>query len=386
MNQIVAVNEKATMLYSLMDESRLLLRLYADIGSANFWQGFVEELSSLAKIHSAALVLSRSDRWEVLGFWTWNLNLDDFGRYMTEELAAQDELMVHVNRAKPGHFYSAGLYLSSPQGGPVYNSWIEPMGFQDVAIARVPSEHSTTGMAFYRTPEQGHFSHQELQQFDRLVPHIARALQLHCELVQQHDIGDLQGWLSLIKVPVLLFDENFQCRDQNAAARALFAAQKDIQLSKGFLEFEDASVTNRVNFEIVRTIKAALGQLDNKMTRLELMVNGEPLNLFFLPVEDAGESEVTSAGALVFIHQQSGQAELDLSGLKSGFGLTEAELALCSKLIRGLSLAEIAEQQGKSRETVRTQPKSIFAKTGINSQAELVASLLTHPLVIASLH
>lgn len=376
-------------IYSLIDESRLLLRLYSEVGTSNFWQGFVQELAGLACFSAGALALSRVDRWELIGVWTWNIDLESMGRYMTEEMAAQDELMAYVNNAEPQHFYSAGLYLTSSQAGSryghVYSNWIEPLGFDDVAIASAPSEHGNAAVALYRTREQGEFNRDELQHLDRLVPHIARALRLHSELVQQQSIGDLQGWLSLIKVPVLLFDENFRCRDQNAAARMLFSARDDMWLKDGILEFRDASATNRVSFEVIRTIKAGLGQLDSSMTRLTLELSGQPLNLFFMPVEDSGDSAVTSAGALVFIHQQSLLAGLDFRPLQSLFALTDAELAVCSRLAQGFSLNEIAKQEGKSRETVRTQIKHVFAKTGARSQAELVITLLTHPLVIGAI-
>lgn len=383
-------------IYSLIDESRLLLRLYSEIGTSNFWQGFVQELAPFAKIDAAVLALSRTDRWEVLGVWTWKIDMEAMGRYMTEEMAGQDELMAHVNVSPPGHFYSAGISLASmiqenSRYGAVYNNWIAPMGFSDVAIAMVPSEHTAAAIGIYRKAPKPDFTQAELDHYDRLLPHMARALRLHSELVQQQNkLDDLQGWLSLIKVPVLLFDGNFQCREKNAAARALLASQDEICVNKGFLEFKDPAATSQVTYQIVRTVKAAIGSAEgppptSRLTNLTVMVKGEPVNLFFMPVDDAGDSNVTSAGALVFIHQQSVMLDLDFSPLQAAFALTDAELLLTTRLAQGLSLAEIAEQEGKSRETVRSQLKSVFAKTGAQSQAELVVSLLTHPSVVGAI-
>lgn len=349
----------------------------------------MQELAGKTNIHAGVLALSRSDRWGVIGVWTWNVDMEAMGRYMTEEMAGKDELMEYVMAAEPGHFYNAALYLGpsaeNSRYGHVYNNWIEPMGFKDVAIAAVPSGHTNTVIGLYRREEQGEFSHGELQQLDRLVPHVARALRLHGELVQQQGkLGDLQGWLSLIKVPVLLFDENFQCREQNAAARAMFDSLDGMWLRDGFIEFNDSAVTSQVHYQILRTVKAALGQLDSPLTSLSLQLNEGTFNLFFMPVEDAGDSAITSAGALVFIHPQSQIIDFDFTPLQAAFGLTEAELAVSTRLAQGLSLSEIAAQQDKSRETVRSQLKSIFAKTGATSQAELVVTLLTHPLVIGA--
>ena len=43
---------------------------------------------------------------------------------------------------------------------------------------------------------------------------------------------------------------------------------------------------------------------------------------------------------------------------------------------RGLSLAEVSEAQNISQHTARAQLKSIFAKTGVSRQAELVRLVL----------
>lgn len=63
---------------------------------------------------------------------------------------------------------------------------------------------------------------------------------------------------------------------------------------------------------------------------------------------------------------------VNLSGLSS-FGLTKAETRLVSYLARGESLNQAAKDIGVSENTVRSQIKSVFEKTGANSQPSLVA-------------
>jgi len=62
-----------------------------------------------------------------------------------------------------------------------------------------------------------------------------------------------------------------------------------------------------------------------------------------------------------------------LTGL---FDLTGAEVHVASGIATGGSVEEIAAARAVSRETVRTQLKSILAKTGTSRQVEL-ALLLT---------
>ena len=58
------------------------------------------------------------------------------------------------------------------------------------------------------------------------------------------------------------------------------------------------------------------------------------------------------------------------------FGVTLAEARLTLKLLEGLSLTASAEALGVSRNTARTQLSSVFSKTNLNSQTQLVKLVL----------
>ena len=59
--------------------------------------------------------------------------------------------------------------------------------------------------------------------------------------------------------------------------------------------------------------------------------------------------------------------------LQAVFGLTPAEARLAARVSTGAKLETITDEAGIAKETGRNQLKSIFAKTGVHSQAELVA-------------
>jgi DNA-binding CsgD family transcriptional regulator len=64
--------------------------------------------------------------------------------------------------------------------------------------------------------------------------------------------------------------------------------------------------------------------------------------------------------------------------LRTVFSLTAAEARLASRLATGESIETSAEKLGIARDTARNQLKSIFAKTGVHRQAELVAALAVY--------
>jgi len=61
--------------------------------------------------------------------------------------------------------------------------------------------------------------------------------------------------------------------------------------------------------------------------------------------------------------------------LQGLFDLTMAEVRLVRGLVNGGTLAALAPQFGVEVSTLRVQLKSVFAKTGLSSQQDLVALL-----------
>ena len=60
------------------------------------------------------------------------------------------------------------------------------------------------------------------------------------------------------------------------------------------------------------------------------------------------------------------------AAMAEAFGLSDSEQAVLKTLVRGQSLSDLAHSRQRSIETVRTQAKSLLAKTGVGSQLDLV--------------
>lgn len=100
-----------------------------------------------------------------------------------------------------------------------------------------------------------------------------------------------------------------------------------------------------------------------------------PIILHVVPVRGAAHDIFAQATAVLYLTpvDRSKMPETDV--LAALFDLTPAEARVASQLVEGHSLEGIAGRSGRSRETVRSQIKSVFKKTGTMRQAELVALL-----------
>jgi DNA-binding CsgD family transcriptional regulator len=61
------------------------------------------------------------------------------------------------------------------------------------------------------------------------------------------------------------------------------------------------------------------------------------------------------------------------------YGLTPAESHVVGEMANGLSLEQIATKQDVSKHTVRDHLKSVFAKTGLRRQVELITLIRATP-------
>ena len=82
------------------------------------------------------------------------------------------------------------------------------------------------------------------------------------------------------------------------------------------------------------------------------------------------------AAAIVFITDPERPVKTSSALMTLLFGFTEAECRLAGILITGCSLKDAAEQRQVTYETVRSQLKSIFGKTGVRRQTELIELLI----------
>jgi DNA-binding CsgD family transcriptional regulator len=73
---------------------------------------------------------------------------------------------------------------------------------------------------------------------------------------------------------------------------------------------------------------------------------------------------------------------LPLARLQSLYNLTRAEADIANLLLEGLSLEQISEQRLVSLDTVRSQVKTLLAKTGSSRQSTLIKKLSALPRLI----
>ena len=126
--------------------------------------------------------------------------------------------------------------------------------------------------------------------------------------------------------------------------------------------------------ELLRGVirKVAAGRDERVVTlRIRSTVTGSPVIVRVSRVEGEAERPL----ALVLSTELVWPVDFELT-VQEAFGLTAAEVEIVRGITLGLPVKDIAEARGRSAETVRTQLRSILAKTETHSQSELVRVVL----------
>lgn len=150
----------------------------------------------------------------------------------------------------------------------------------------------------------------------------------------------------------------------NRAARVAFGLPEGATMADLPFEREDIDTLRRV----ARTV--ALREGDRVVTlRIRSTITGGPVIVRVGPVESETPLALVLSTELVW------PPGFDVT-VQEAFSLTQAEVEIVEGITLGLPIKEIADARGRSTETVRTQMRSILAKTETHSQSELVRVVL----------
>jgi DNA-binding CsgD family transcriptional regulator len=101
----------------------------------------------------------------------------------------------------------------------------------------------------------------------------------------------------------------------------------------------------------------------------------KPMVVHVVPIRKSAKDIFSAGSSLIVITEVAPQAGPDAHILQGLFDLTPAEARVASALVAGSQVNEIGKLLRVSEATIRTQLKSVYAKTGTGRQAELVSLL-----------
>ena len=182
-------------------------------------------------------------------------------------------------------------------------------------------------------------------------------------------------------LPFLLLDSQLRVVHACERAEAVLERHGEFDICGERLSSSDPTFGARLRQLLLDTAAADGGSWEkaggslaapNKLGRvLELIVY--PLHPAYQGVFSTGDAHV-----VVYLNDETTAHRLDRRLIRARFELTSAETELAESLINGVSLEEHARRRRTSIHTVRTQSKSLLAKTGCSRQGQLLPKLFPY--------
>jgi len=247
--------------------------------------------------------------------------------------------------------------------GKIYDSATNPGEWFDLveAIAHYTQPETTEdGLEIYRPPEL----------VETIISHLERAARNN-EYI--HVLEDQKQTLNTIynnmPWPMLMLDSKMNVLDANQAAHQFLNVSAPVSITvDGHVHFQD------------RDLKAALQRLLNMETGRDVQILNSAtsgLSLLCTPLAKSdAPGAISQLRAVVWVISNENKIVPSADIIQSVFGLTLAEARLLNLLCSQGSLNECAAQLDVSVHTVRSQLKSIMAKTHVTSQVQLVSKTM----------
>lgn len=363
----------------------LLNHLYEAVLAPEGFQAFIEACCQSFDLKAVLVFVRNAETQEARFLWTHGFDRRWLESYALD-YAPEDLLSLQMAKLPIAAFYASNLDIPHPERFPesrFYREWIVPQGVAYAAASNILREGPwLTQMFLQRAPSQAPFSRAEIEVFDRLVPHMQRAFQMRQRFTDMQ-LGQnlLASSLDVLAMPTLLFDEFGRLAHSNRSADALLASRQALWVEHGHLVTRDAEATRNLNLELSKALRASQGLSQTSALNgvVSLPRRGQaPLLLMLAPMRLKNEARMHGA-ALLFVFDPEATPSVTADTVRQLFGLSQREAEVAAALCSGRTLDELAAERGTSIHTVRTQLKSVFAKTGTSRQADLVSLLLASP-------
>jgi DNA-binding CsgD family transcriptional regulator len=242
---------------------------------------------------------------------------------------------------------------------------------------------ANSSIALLRPRRRGAFEDSTLALLRLLLPHLQRALQI------QQQVGDLRGHsnalesaIDHLRIGVVFVDSKGGVVHFNRKAEELLRRNDGLLLAQGRLHAAAQPESSVLQTLIAGAVQTSKGKgLGTGGTVLISRKAGRPLSVSAAPLPNAGVVGQRPS-AILFVADPDQKFELPADLLRRRYGLTVAEARLATILLEGRSLKEAADLSGVTHNTAKSQLKSIFSKTQVQRQSELIKLLLAGSLQI----
>ena len=270
-----------------------------------------------------------------------------------------------------------------------YRTLMKPYGIE-YQLGACFSEPSgwRCGLGLMNGPLKHNFGEPHKGFVKSMLPHLEKSLEVFARLERSESEKEaLAQTLDRLTIGTVFLDARGRVVDTNQVARRIVRENNGLSLVNQKL----VTRSSQKNVELISLIARALaGREANSRENFVGVLKTESskglcVNLLVRAVLPTARCQSDVSPSVVVYLEETSRKHPAPSGrlLAELFGLTTSEAFLASLLASGVTLSDAAIKLGTTEGTVRTNVKRIFAKTGVNRQADLVGLILKSVAALA---
>jgi PAS domain-containing protein len=257
--------------------------------------------------------------------------------------------------------------------GIFFSEFFRPLGLEECLGGTLAAANGRFAMVgLHRSPDRAAFDDNDIAKLERLMPHLARALQLRRSFVAlDRRNSALAEACDRLAAGMVGLDEGGRTLFANEAARRMSARDDGLALDRSGRPYAADRAANQRLAELRRDV--ALGG-SGGLIRVP-RPHGEPAYVVIVAPLFRGEGldgGRRRRGTLFVIHDPLHRAPTVPQLVAELFRIPLGSATLLAALAAGEELDDYAERAGISMNTVRFHLKTAYARTGVRRQSELV--------------
>jgi DNA-binding CsgD family transcriptional regulator len=356
-----------------LDED-LVDRIYEAGALPELWASVLDSLNEIGDGYATFLFTATSNQMR----WVASKRGGYARDYIAEGWPARTDRAVRLVSARHAGFLGdLDVYTRAEMDRePVFTEFLRPRGIGwGVATAVQVPNGDTLIFDVERRIETGPVDEGTVRRLDALRPHLARAGLLSARLAFERARAGVAA-LEHVGLPAAMLTHDMRLLAANPLLQAMIPS---VLLDRpGRVALADRRADG--------LLAAALERLAHPNERLSLgslpipaHQGHPPLILHLVPIRRAAHDVFANVAGILIVTPVVPAKVPTAEVLQGLFDLTPSEARVARSIGEQQTLEAIAEALSVSRETVRTQLKAVFSKTGTSRQAELAALLAVAP-------
>lgn len=346
-------------------------RIYEASVVPELWKPVLDSVAETVDGAGTIMAMRNADGW---GDWRSSDELWNFmTRFTGSDIPLRTEATTRLIAAKhPGFLSERDLFSPDEESrDPLFRELAQPLGLgSGIATAIEISTGDFVIFQIFRRIFQNGFDSNMAARLNVLRPHLARSAMLSARLRLQRLQAAAEA-LALIGLPAGILSPQGRVLAANGLLEEMKAHVR--WLPRDRMALMDAAA-NALFVQAMNTPGKA-GVATSCSFPVPAVAGGDLVVGHLIPTPGRARDIFDGASAIFVVTPLAAPKAPDISLIQALFDLTPAEARVARGVVEGTTVASLAQRFDVSRETIRSQIKSVFSKTGARRQADLVGRL-----------